>query len=508
MTDTRGASADDEDASPADLPDFLAIQIPRWSATGQLSRTRRVVVLAVCCLALLMIGIDNTIVNVALPSIGTDLHASVSGLQWTVSAYTIVLAAFMLLAGSIGDRFGRRATFQAGLALFTLGSWLCSLATSLDWLIAFRVVQALGGSMLNPVAASIIAVTFSGKAERARAMGIWSGVFGLSMALGPVVGGFLTDTVGWRGVFWVNIPVGLAGVVLAAILIPESRVFHPRKLDPVGQALVIIVLGALTYAIIQGPSAGWTSPRIAGLLVLVVVALTTLVAYESRRAQPLIDPRFFRSAPFSGAVMVGIASYTALGGFLFLATLYLQDVQGLTPIQAGLRVLPTAGGMLICSPLAGRIMARAGPRIPLLLAGAGMTLGCAAVARSAGGPHAGYLALAYEVFGIGAGMANPVITTVAVSGMPLAQVGVATGISSACRQVGQALGVAVAGSILTGSLHADSMHGVTLAGFATATHGAWWLLSGCGYLVVILAFVTTSGWAARSAARAAQAFTT
>ena len=507
MNATGAAPADDEDASAADLPDFIAVQIPPWSAIAQVSRTRRMIILAVCCMALLMIGIDNTIVNVALPSIGADLHASVSGLQWTVSAYTIVLAAFMLLAGSVGDRFGRRATFQTGLALFTLGSWLCSLATSLDWLIAFRVVQALGGSMLNPVAASIIAVTFSGKAERARAMGLWSGVFGLSMALGPVGGGFLTDAVGWRGVFWVNIPVGLAGVALAAILIPESRAIKPRRLDPVGQVLVIAGLGSLTYAIIQGPGAGWTSPRIVGLLALVIVVLLSLVAYESRRRQPLVDPRFFRSVQFSGAVMVGIASFAALGGFLFLATLYLQDVQGLSPVQAGLRVLPTAGAMLICAPLAGRIMARSGPRVPLLLAGAGLTLGCAAVARTSGGPHDGYLALAYEVFGIGAGMVNPVITTVAVSGMPLAQVGVATGISSACRQVGQALGVAVAGSILTASIHADSMRGVTLAQFATATHGAWWLLSGCGYLVMVLAFVTTSGWAARSAARAAHAFT-
>jgi EmrB/QacA subfamily drug resistance transporter len=506
MNAPRGSSAADENPSPPDLPEFIATQIPRWSASGQLSRTRRTIILTVCCLALLMFGIDNTIVNVALPSIGADLHASVSGLQWTVSAYTVVTASFMLLAGSLADRFGRRATFQAGLALFTLGSWLCSLAPSLDWLIAFRVVQGLGAAMLNPVAAAIIAVAFSDKAERARAMGIWSGVFGLSMALGPVAGGFLTTAVGWRGVFWVNIPVGLAGVVLTAMLIPESRVVQPRKLDPVGQVLVVVALAALTYAIIQGPVFGWSSPRIAGFLAGAIIALIALVVYESRRDQPLVDPRFFRSAPFSGAVAVGIASFAALGGALFLATLYLQDVQGLSPVQAGLRVLPAAAGMAICSPLAGRLVASSGPRIPLLLAGAGLTLGCAAIARATGGPDSGYLAVAYEVFGIGAGMANPVITTVAVSGMPPSQVGVATGISSACRQVGQALGVAIAGSILTASMHAASMRGATLAQFTGAAHGAWWLLSGCGYLVLVLAIFTTTGWAARSAARAARAF--
>src|SRR5580692_9601446 len=206
---------------------------------ADLTRRRRMLVLAICCMSLFIVGIDATIVNVALPSIQHDLHAPVSGLQWTVDAYTIVLASFLMLSGSTADRIGRRRTFQAGLGLFTLGSLLCSLAPGLGWLVAFRMLQALGGSMLNPVAMSIITNTFLDPKERARAIGIWGGVVGISLALGPVVGGLLVDTVGWRGIFWVNIPVGLAAIILAALYVPESRAPRARAADPVGQVLVI-----------------------------------------------------------------------------------------------------------------------------------------------------------------------------------------------------------------------------------------------------------------------------
>ena len=216
-----------------------------------LSRRRRLLILVICCLSLFIFGLDNTIVNVALPSIQRDLHASVSGLQWTVDAYTVVIASLLMLAGSTADRFGRRSTFQIGLATFTVGSLLCSLAPSLGWLVAFRMIQAVGGSMLNPVAMSIIVNTFTDPAERARAIGVW-GRRGVGLALGPVVGGLLTP-VGWRGIFWVNIPVGVAAIVLTALFVPESSAPQPRRVDPVGQVLVIVTLASLTYGIIEGP---------------------------------------------------------------------------------------------------------------------------------------------------------------------------------------------------------------------------------------------------------------
>ena len=193
----------------------------------ELSRQRRLLILAICCMSLVIVALDNTIVNVALPSIQRELHASVSGLQWTVDAYTLVIASFLMLAGSTADRFGRRRTFQTGLAIFTLGSLLCSLAPSLGWLVVFRMLQAIGGSMLNPVAMSIIVNTFTDPRERARAIGIWGATVGVSLALGPVVGGALIASVGWRGIFWVNIPVGVAAIVLTALFVPESRAPHP-----------------------------------------------------------------------------------------------------------------------------------------------------------------------------------------------------------------------------------------------------------------------------------------
>src|SRR5271165_5478125 len=204
-------------------------------------------ILVICCFSLFIVGMDTTIVNVALPSIGRDLHASVSGLQWIIDGYTLVLASLLMLSGATADRVGRRRAFQIGLAMFTVGSGLCSLAPGLGWLVAFRMVQAVGGSMLNPVAMSIITNTFTDRRERAQAIGVWGGVFGLSMALGPVAGGVLVDSVGWRGIFWVNIPVGIAAIVLTALFVPESKADRARRPDPVGQVLLIILLASLTY---------------------------------------------------------------------------------------------------------------------------------------------------------------------------------------------------------------------------------------------------------------------
>ena len=329
-------------------------------------------ILGICCMSLFIVGLDVTVVNVALPSIQRDLHASVSGLQWVIAAYSLVLASLLMLSGSTADRVGRRRTFQIGLALFTLGSLLCSLAPSLGALVAFRMIQAIGGSMLNPVAMSIITNTFTERTERARAIGIWGGVVGLSMALGPVVGGLLVSSVGWQSIFWVNIPVGLTAIVLTALFVPESKAPHPRRFDPVGQLLVMITLVSLVYGIIEGPGRGWTSGLIIACFAAAIAAAVGFALYESRRTQPLLDTRFFRSAPFSGATMIAVSAFAALGGFLLLSTIYLQDVRGLSAVHAGLYMLPMAGMTAIASPLSGRIVGSRGPRLPLI--GAGLAL--------------------------------------------------------------------------------------------------------------------------------------
>ena len=464
----------------------------------ELSRRRRLLVLGVCCSSLFIVGLDATIVNIALPSIQRDLHASVSGLQWTIDAYTLVVASFLMLAGSTGDRVGRRRTFQVGLAVFTAGSALCSLAPGLGWLVAFRMVQAIGGSMLNPVAMSIIANVFTDSRERARAIGVWGAVFGLSMALGPVIGGVLVATVGWRGIFWVNVPVGIAAIVLTALVVPESRAGSARRLDPVGQALIIVMLASLTYAIIEGPRWGWHSATILGLFAVAAAAAATLAWYEPRREEPLLDLRFFRSAPFSGAVVIAISAFSALAGFLFLNTLYLQDVRGLSALDAGLYTLPMATMTALAAPLAGRITGNRGARVPLLVAGVMITGSAALLAGVTATTAWGWLILAYLAFGLGNGMVNPPISNTAVSGMPRAQAGVAAAVASTSRQVGSSLGVALVGSALTSTLH-----GPLRTGFVQASHAGWLIIAGFGVLVIVAGLASTGRWARATAARTA-----
>ena len=470
-------------------------------AGRELSSRRKALILAICCMSLLIVGLDSTIVNVALPSIQHDLHASVSGLQWTVDAYTLVLASLLMLSGSTADRVGRRRTFQTGLATFTLGSLLCSLAPGLGWLVLFRMMQAVGGSMLNPVAMSIITNTFTKPAERARAIGVWGGVVGISIALGPLVGGALVETVGWRGIFWVNIPVGLAALLLTALFVPESKAPHARRVDPVGQLLVIVTLASLTYAIIEGPDAGWTSPRIVGFFTLSLAAAIGLLVYEPRRFEPLIDLRFFRSAPFSGATVIAVSAFAALGGFLFLNTLYLQEVRGYSPFHAGLYTLPMAAMTIVFAPLSGRVVGARGPRLPLIVAGIAITASGIMLTGLTATTSTSWLIITYLVFGLGFGVVNAPITNTAVSGMPRSQAGVAAAVASTSRQVGSSLGVAVMGSAVI-----SAMTGPLQLGFASASHVGWWIIAGCGVSVLSVGLLTSGRWARRTADRTAALF--
>jgi EmrB/QacA subfamily drug resistance transporter len=466
-----------------------------------LSRARRLLVLGICSISLLIVGLDTTIVNVALPAIHGSLHASISGLQWTVDAYTLVLASLLMLAGSTADRVGRRKTFQTGLMVFSLGSLLCALAPSLGLLVAARVIQAIGGAMLNPVAMSIIRNVFEDPRERAKAIGVWGAVFGLSMALGPVLGGVLVDSISWRAVFLVNLPVGLLAILLTMMFVPESRAPRPRRIDPVGQVLVIVALASLTYAIIEGRTRGWLSGEILGLFGVALVSFVALMRYELRREEPLLEVRFFRSAPFSGASAIAVCVFAATGGFLFLNTLYLQDVRGLSPLHAGFYMLPMAGTMLIASLLSGQLTSWRGTRLPLLLGGAGVLLSALMLTGLTPSTSTTFLFAAYVLFGAGSGFVNPPITDTAVSGMPPAQAGVAAAVASTSRQVGMTLGVAVVGAV-AGAAVASGLG----KGFAAATHPAWWIVAALGFAVVILGGLTTSRWARATARLTAEGF--
>ncbi|MCK7627988.1 MFS transporter [Streptomyces sp. RS10V-4] len=467
-----------------------------------LSRRRRLLVLAICCLSLLIVSLDNTVLNVALPSMQRELGASVSGMQWTIDAYTLVLASLLMLSGSTADRLGRRRIFMIGLVVFAAGSLLCSLAPDLTWLVVFRMVQAVGGSMLNPVAMSIITNTFTDPRERARAIGVWGGVVGISMAAGPVVGGLLVQSVGWRSIFWINVPIGALALFLTWRWVPESRAPRPRRVDPVGQLLVIALLGSLTYAIIEAPEAGWDSPEILAFVLVAAGSLIALVGYERRRPEPLIDLRFFHSAPFSGATVTAVCAFAALGGFLFVNTLYLQNIRGLSALNAGLYMLPMAGMTLVFAPLSGRLVGGRGPRLPLLLAGCAMAASGVLFAAFDAESTTALLFTGYILFGIGFGLVNAPITNTAVSGMPRAQAGVAAAVASTSRQVGQSLGVAVIGAVLAGGAHT----GATRTAFLAAARPGWWIIAGCGAAVLLLGALTTGRWADATARRTAALF--
>jgi EmrB/QacA subfamily drug resistance transporter len=460
----------------------------------ELDRRHKMAILAICCMGLFIVGLDNTIVNLALPSIGHELQASVSSLQWVIDAYTVVLASLLMLAGSTGDRIGRKRVFQTGLILFSLGSLLCSIAPGIGLLIVFRMLQAVGGSMLNPVALSIITNTFTERRERAKAIGVWGSVVGLSWALGPLFGGVLVDSIGWRSVFWINVPIGIAAVLLVARFVPDSRAPRARPLDPIGQLLLIVLLATLTYAIIEAPGLGIRSPWIIGCAVVTVVSAIAFVRYEQRTDQPLLDMRFFRSAPFTGATLVAVGSFGVMAGFLFLNALYLQEVRGFSPLHSGLLTLPMAVMTAVLSPLSGRLVGTRGPRLPLLAGGLAIAAGSFLLSELTAQSPIVEVALAYAVFGIGFGFINPPITSAAVSGMPMSRAGVAAAVASTSRQVGATLGVAVLGSVVTARIV-----GPLSTGFVTAAHLGWLIMTAAGVAMFVIGLVTTSKWALRTA---------
>jgi len=472
---------------------------PKTTA-GELSRRRRFLVLAICCASMIVVVMDISIINVALPTIRRDLHASVSGLQWTVDAYTLVLASFLVLAGSTADRVGRRRIYQLGLAAFGLGSLLCGLAPGIGALIAARALQAIGGTMLNPVAMAIIANTFPSPAERVRAIGVFGSMSGLALALGPILGGALVDAFGWRSIFWINVPIVAAAIVCAALFVPESRAPRARRFDPVGQILMIGVLGGVVYAIIESGRLGWTSPVIAGLLAVAVLSALAILGYEPRRADPLLELRLFRSMPFSAAILMALFALCAFGAFLFVTTQYLQVVRGMSALTAGLYLLPVGVLVVVLSPRTGRLVGTRGPRLPLVVSGTALALGGgASIWLGPATPLSAVLAI-YLLFGIFMGTINPPITNSAVSGMPRSMAGVATSLASAGRQTGTTLGVAIAGTIVGSALARGG------TAFTSAEHGAWWLALGLGAGIVVLGLVSTGRWATGTASRAAALF--
>ncbi|WP_207843699.1 MFS transporter [Williamsia soli] len=472
------------------------------STTGTLTPRRKAAILATCCLSLLIVSMDATIVNVAIPSIRSDLDATPSQLQWVIDVYTLVLASLLLLSGTMADRFGRRRVFQIGLGTFALGSLLCSLAPTIQVLIAARFLQAVGGSMLNPVAMSIITQTFSGRVERARAVGVWGAVVGISMSLGPIVGGLLIDSFSWESVFWINLPICLIAVVATALVVPESKSAKVRGLDPIGQGLAIVVMAGMIVGLIEGPGLGWTDPRTIAIFAVGIASFAAFCRYELRRDEPFIELRFFRSVPFAAATVTGVFAFAAYGAFLFMMSIYLQSIRDYSPVQTGLMFLPIAAGTLVFSPLSGRLVGKYGTRPSLVIAGLLLAVASATLTQLDQYTPNWQLLVVFGLFGIGFGMVNAPITTAAVSGMPRDRAGAASAIASTSRQVGISLGVALSGTLAGTVIAADA----NSAGAVDDMAPLWWVSVGLALGIAALGFYSTTAASARTTQRVATLF--
>ena len=418
-------------------------------------RRTKIFTLGAMCFALFMAMLDNTVVNVALPSIQDHFGSGVSGLQWIIDAYTLVFAAFMLTGGTLGDLYGRKRIFLIGLTVFTAGSLMAGLAPSLNALIAGRAIQGLGAAALLPGTLSILTQAFPDPKERAQAIGIWAGVSGMALAAGPIVGGALVDSLGWQSVFFLNIPIGIVAFIVAQRVVRESRNPEGRHLDLPGQALAIIGLGTLTYALIEANSYGWTSPLIVGLFATAAIATALFIRVESRSTSPMLDLSFFRNRTFAAAATVaGLVSFGMFGVFFFL-TLFLQNVQGYSAFQMGLRSLPMTGAIIFTAPIAGNLAGRIGPRIPMTVGLATVGVGMLLMERIT--PGMPYSALWWNLLmmGIGMGLVMTPMTAAVMNAVPRRRAGMASATSNASREVGGVFGIALLGAIVTHFFAAD-----------------------------------------------------
>jgi EmrB/QacA subfamily drug resistance transporter len=422
---------------PAARPDERQPSAARWLA------------LAVLCVSLLMVTLDNTVLNVALPTLVRDLHATTTELQWIVDAYVMVFAGLLLVAGSLADRIGRKRVFLAGLAAFAVGSTWAAFSGSVAMLVAARASMGIGGAMMMPSTLAIITDMFRDPAERQRAIGVWAGTSGVGIALGPIVGGLLLAHFWWGSVFLINVPVAVIGAACALPLIPDSK--NPAALRPdlVGALLSIAGLGLLLWSLIEAPVRGWSSPVVIGAGVGGLAVLAVFVAWERASSHPMLNLGFFRRRRFSAAIgSVGLATF-GLFGALFVLTQFLQFGLGYSALQAGVRVLPAAGAIAVVAPLSTFLVRAAGTKITvgaglLIVAGGLAQLSTASATTAFTGILPGLILL-----GVGAGLTIPSATESVMGSLPSAHAGVGSGTNGAFLQIGGALGVAVIGSLLS-----------------------------------------------------------
>ena len=421
----------------------------------EIDRRTKVLTLGTLCFALFMAMLDNTVVNVALPRISSDLGSGISGLQWIIDAYTLVFASLLLTGGTLGDIFGRKRFFLAGLSIFTIGSLVCALAPTLSVLIGARGMQGLGAALLMPGTLSLLTNTFLDPRERAQAIGIWAGISGMALAAGPVVGGLLVDRFGWQSVFFLNVPIGVIAFVVCILAVRESKNPEGRRLDLPGQVLAFVGLGTLTYALIEANNYGWTSAVILTLFAVAAVALVGFVLVERRSTSPMLQLGFFRNRTFAaGATCAAAVSFGMFGMFFFMS-LFFQNIQGYTPLQAGLRALPNTLMIVVFAPLAGQLAGRIGSRLP-------MTVGLALNALSLFlftqvQVHTAYAHIwpLLSLAGFGMAMVMSPMTSAVMSTVPPQRAGMASATTSASREIGGVFGIALLGAIVTHVFNRD-----------------------------------------------------
>jgi len=411
---------------------------------------RRWWTLGAMCFALFMIMLDNTVVNVALPSIQKDLGSSISGLEWTVNAYTLSFAVLLVTGGRLGDIFGRRRMFLFGVVAFGLSSAFIGFSQSDAWLVAGRAAQGVGAAFMMPATLSIISNAFPPQ-ERGKAIGTWAGVSAMALAIGPVVGGFLVENVSWQSIFFLNVPVAAAAVWVTLAATRESRdESSTHQVDIPGVLTISVALGALVLALVEGNSWGWDSPAIIGLFAVSIASGVAFAFAEARSPEPMVDFRFFQSKSYLGANLVAfIVSFAMLAMFFFLA-LYMQNIKGYSPLQAGVRFLPSTAVIIIAGPIAGRLTDRVGPK-PLMTAGL-LTVAASLFWQGHLTPDTsyGFLVGAFVLMGLGMGLVMSPMSTAAMNAVEPAKAGVASGILSMSRMVGGTFGVAAMGALVTG----------------------------------------------------------
>jgi DHA2 family methylenomycin A resistance protein-like MFS transporter len=423
--------------------------------------------LVAICVGYFMVILDTMVVNVALPALSRSLHTTTTGLEWVVDAYSLVFAALLLSAGALADRRGAKSVFEAGLAVFAAASLGCGLAPSTGVLIAARAVQGLGAALAVPASLALLQVAYPEVGARRRAFGIWGGVAGIAAGAGPVLGGAFVSGLGWRSVFFLNVPIGTAGVALADKVLP-SPARRPHGADPTGQTAGVLALAGLTFALIEAGTLGWGAPAVLGGFATFVAAGFTFVVVEQRGDVPMLPLGLFSSATFSAATAVGLLINLGFYGELFVMSLYLQALRGLSPLAAGLVLLPEAAMAVVGSTVSGRVMARVGPRPPMLV---GLLVGAAGLAGLiAVGAHTGYPMLVVPLMAAGLGMSftMPAATAAVMEAAPAERGGLASGTLNAARQVGGVIGVALLGSLVTApvTLVSGLRVGMAIAGAA------------------------------------------